>query len=297
MKRFFTLIFLCVFSVTVLAVYQQVTLHDDKLHLIFCDVGQGDAIFIKTPSSKHILIDGGPDRKVLDCLSRHLAFWERKLDIVRLTHLHADHYSGIYYVIDRYAIKSFDTEENVGKNKEFSLLKEKIIGKKIPLRFVTAGDRWVLTTADEKRSAKIYLSILAPKKTEQEEISSSPEKNAIPENMSLVSKISYLSFNSLLTADAQSDEIELSLKDIQDHISVLQISHHGSTTGITDAILNKIKPDLAVISVGAKNRYGHPNKTVLQMLAQEGIRVLRTDMNGDIEIVTDGKNWNVEKIN
>src|SRR6266496_901047 len=102
--KYLVLICLTVIALASLLTYQYFTFNDGKLHLIFCDVGQGDAILIKTPSDKYILIDGGPDRAVVDCLSRHMPFWKRNIDLMLLTHPHADHFFGMFYILERYNV-------------------------------------------------------------------------------------------------------------------------------------------------------------------------------------------------
>src|SRR4051812_44999369 len=102
MKNSILFTFVGLVLVIVLAVFEAGKFNDGKLHVIFCNVGQGDAIFIRTPNGKNMLIDGGPDRSVLNCLAKHMPFWERRIDLMLLTHPHADHFMGMYYVLDRY---------------------------------------------------------------------------------------------------------------------------------------------------------------------------------------------------
>ena len=91
MKKFLLLISTALIILSFLILFAFLNYKDDKLHVVFCDVGQGDAIFIRTPRQADILIDGGPDDKVLECLSRHMPFWDRSLDLVIMTHPDADH--------------------------------------------------------------------------------------------------------------------------------------------------------------------------------------------------------------
>ncbi len=95
------------------------SLPDGKLHLVFCDVGQGDAIYIKTPKGSDILVDGGPNEKVLDCLGRHLPFYDRDIELVVLTHPHADHFTGLISVLERYSVKKIVLENIYAPNYKF----------------------------------------------------------------------------------------------------------------------------------------------------------------------------------
>ena len=102
---------------------------DGKLHVYFCDVGQGDAIYIRMPTGADMLIDGGPNSKVVDCLSKHMPFYDRKIDLVVLTHPQADHLKGLIDVLERYNVTYFASSSiannTEGYSKLVSLIKEK----------------------------------------------------------------------------------------------------------------------------------------------------------------------------
>ncbi len=284
MKKFLFFVSLSIVFLSTIFVYQYIYFYDNKLHVVFCNAGQGDAIFIKTPSNAHILVDGGPDKSVLSCLSSHMPFWERTLDIVFLTHPHADHFLGLMDVVDRYIALSFDTERLGNKTQSFKGLSNIIAEKKIPRRAISEGDRY-------KLGDDISLDAEAPS---QELLQRSSPNGMIGESSelaSLILKLTYKDFDVLLTGDAQSEALSEVVSQNYDSIEVLQVPHHGSRTGLNKEIIDDIAPKLAIISVGAKNRYGHPNREVLQMLAEKGISVLRTDQKGDIEIVSDGKTF------
>ncbi|MBI4089102.1 MAG: DNA internalization-related competence protein ComEC/Rec2, partial [Candidatus Levybacteria bacterium] len=116
------------------------------------------------------------------------------------------------------------------------------------------------------------------------------------EKASLESLIKYKDFSVLLTGDSQEMELEEALRLaplVQSKPSVLQVPHHGSRTGLNLEILQELSPKLAVISVGKGNKYGHPSEEILKILRDKNIKILRTDENGDIEIMTDGERWSV----
>ena len=155
MKKIGFFVLLSLICLISIFVYQIVYFHDGKLHVVFCNVGQGDSILIRTPTSKNILIDGGPDNSVLNCLSAHLPFWERKIDLVILTHPHADHFTGLYYVLDRYIASSFASERLSNSAQSFQTLMKIIGQKKIPERFILAGDKF-------KLGGNVSLNVKAP---------------------------------------------------------------------------------------------------------------------------------------
>ena len=99
------IIFIIIFSVVITGELKK--LPNGKLQVVFCDVGQGDAIYLKTPKGLDILVDGGPDNKVLSCLGRHMPFWDRKIEMVFLTHPHSDHQTGIVAVRQRYQVGEY----------------------------------------------------------------------------------------------------------------------------------------------------------------------------------------------
>lgn len=251
-------------------------LPDNRLHLVFCDVGQGDAILIYQGSSQ-ILIDGGPNQKVLTCLADHLPFWDREIEIVVATHPDADHLTGLIDVIERYVVKQF-VLNSVGKGsavyREFeAAVSEEEAGVYFPQR----GDKISLKS--------MKLAVLWPKSQEKVLGVTTMEKEA--NETSVVLQFSYGNFDVLLPGDI-STEIE-SLLDLED-VEVLKVAHHGSKYSTSEDFLKETKPELAVISVG-KNSFGHPTEEVLKRLEQLGVEVLRTDVDQEIEVVSNGKTW------
>ena len=281
-KRVFFITVIVLISLASVAVYQFIQFDDGKLHIIFCDIGQGDSILIKTPGKKLILADGGPDRLTLDCLSRHLPFWERELDLMLLSHPHADHFVGFLYVLNRFTVLSFATENLSNKTGGFTELLRAIKEEHITVKHVVAGDQWKIADG-------VTISIVGPtaeflKRKDPDGIITDSAESA-----SLATLISYGEFSLLVTGDAPVDELHEVGESI-DAVDVLQIPHHGSTTGLDARVLRDLSPQLAVISVG-ENNYGHPTKKVLDMLTQVSIPVKRTDQEGDVEIVSDGEKW------
>jgi competence protein ComEC len=281
MKKILLFVLLALVALVGFSAYQYFHFHDGKLHIVFCDVGQGDGVLITTPKNKQILIDAGPDRKILDCLSRHMPFWDRTIEIAMLTHPHADHFAGHYYVIDRYSISQFSTERLKNKSDGFMQLEEVLKAHNFPMHFVAAGDTWRIKDG-------VTIKIEAP----SNEFLFSKNPDGIitnsAESASLITHVSYGDFSALLTGDAPVDEMTEVAAAQFDNLDILQIPHHGSNTGIDGAVLDLLSPHLAVISVG-KNNYGHPTKKTLDLLQERGIKVLRTDQRGDVEIVSDGK--------
>lgn len=264
--------------------WQQVVFRDNKLHIVFCDVGQGDAIFVRTPAGANMLFDGGPGDTVLECLSRHMPFWERTLSLVFLSHPHEDHLAGLLGVVGQYNIGQFGTEMISNDTFRYKKLYRIIQNKNIPIKYLFAGNTF-------KLSDGVSVSILSPTKEYLDETSPNGKVGEKEEFASVIPLITYGNFKLLLTGDSQANGLRRALQQMKSvsSISVLQIPHHGSKTGLTQELLDALKPNLAVISVGLKNKYNHPAKSTLELLQRNKIPLKRTDRNRDIEIVSDGK--------
>src|SRR3989337_4197125 len=110
MRKFLLISSVLLFLLGCIFVYQNIIYNDKKLHVVICNVGQGDAIFVRTPSGSDILIDGGPDDSVLNCLGKHMPFWDRTLELVMLSHPHTDHFMGLFSVLQNYKVTAFASE-------------------------------------------------------------------------------------------------------------------------------------------------------------------------------------------
>lgn len=260
--------------------------HDGKLHIVFCDVGQGDGIFIRTPNRTDILLDGGPDQKVLSCLSSHMEFWDRTIDLAILSHPHQDHFVGLIDVIKRYSVLSFGNEKLRNKSEGFASFQNILQQKKIVPRTLAAGSK--ITIGDG-----VVLTILAPS---QEFLTKTSPNGYIGESGefgSLIMLLTYKDFRAVFTSDSQADNLSSAIGNMHHSVSLLQVPHHGSKTGLSRDILEVLGAKLAIISVGKNNRYHHPHGETLKLLRDEDMRILRTDQNGEIEIISDGKTWRV----
>lgn len=256
------------------------TLPDGKVHLYACNVGQGDAILIAWGKTQ-ILIDGGPDKRVIDCLSRYIPFWDRTIETVILTHGEKDHFGGLIEVARRYRIDHFIESDAPVSNQEYKLLKNQV-GRGIKRATQLSHD---LTIGNNM----IYLDIITPNGGIRN------ERNPSLNRLSLIVLATYRNFQALLTGDFEfegNDELieAIAVKIQKGGVDYIKIPHHGSKNGLTQALLKKTDPKLAVISVG-KNNWGHPHKETLDLINQFNLKVLQTDQAGDIQVITDGIFW------
>lgn len=252
---------------------------DDNFHLVSCDVGEGDATFIRYKSTE-ILIDGGPTDAVVDCLSKYIPFWDREIELVILTHPEADHFTGLIEVFRRYKVRTFLRNELTLSNQNYQVL-EKAVGG-------TTTRVVVPTNGQVIRLGLIHLDIVIDEEVKK-------EMNLEKLNLfSIITLVRYGDFEALLTGDYEFEGREGVLFGIskilpKNGVDYIKIPHHGSKNGLTRALLEIAKPKLAVISVG-KNQWGHPVPEVLTMLEDFKARILRTDKEGNIVVTSDGIN-------
>ncbi|MBI2268518.1 MAG: MBL fold metallo-hydrolase [Candidatus Blackburnbacteria bacterium] len=268
---------------------------DNNLHMVFCNVGQGDATLIYKGSTQ-ILVDGGPDSSVISCLSNHMPFWDRTIELVVLTHPEQDHFGGLIDVFRRYKITTFSGSGLSNKSEGYKTLE-----KETDTETDTGMNVISLTSGDRVKKGEIILDVLSPQKEVVAQRSAPTSRGKIlsatesVNEYSVVLEMSYAAFKSLLTGDIEppvTNQIS-QIKQISP-IDVLKVPHHGSKNGLTQELLDAVRPSLAVISAGKNNRYGHPHASVLDMLSKGGAKVLRTDVDGEVEVVSDGNSWRVK---
>ncbi len=256
------------------------TMPDDKLHISFLDVGQGDAILIQTPDSQNILIDGGPDpQKISLELGKRLPFWNRTIDLMVSTQPQADHVTGLVEVLQRYKVKQV-LEPGVPYNSSIYYEWLKLVEEKqIKHEVARAGQEIDLGKG-------IKMEILNPP-TELFEGTSDDVDNS-----GVVLRLTWGKVSFLLTADIRQEaELELIKQRANLRSTVLKVAHHGSKTSTYPQFLAAADPEIAVISVGADNRFGHPSPEVVNRLIDRlgEDKVYRTDRDGTIEFITDGE--------
>jgi competence protein ComEC len=274
MKRpFFIIAFLCVinfFSWQLLFYFK-----DDNLRVVFFDVGQGDAIFIRTPQKHHILIDGGPGNIVLEKLEKELPFFYNSIDLIILSHPHEDHVSGLIEVLERYNVKNIVCTGVLGES-SISRRWNDLINER----------GYKEARLGQKISANnFYITTLYP---------TEGIRNKEVKDLNEVSVVNLFVFKDkysfLFTGDiyaAQEKEVisffENCGKDCNNlEIDVLKVAHHGSKTSTSQEFLKKIMPKVAVIMAGDNNRYGHPHKEIIERLEEFEIKTMRTDKDGNI---------------
>jgi competence protein ComEC len=259
----------------VLIVVALIQLPDGKLHVYFLDVGQGDAIFIVTPSGKQILVDGGPAPSViLTQLARHTPFWDRSVDLVVATQPDADHLAGLVAVMDRYTVGAVLAQEWPDRARDATVSRwSQLIAERRPARIPPqAGTQFQIEPGVE-------MTLLHPDADAPVSLKGN--------DASLVTWLTFGSVSFLLTADVEAaGEAALIRSGRLQSCTVLKAAHHGSKTSTLQEFLALTDPQVVVISVGAGNPFGHPSPEVLARLA--GRPMFRTDQSGTVEIASDG---------
>ncbi|AGB19619.1 ComEC/Rec2 family competence protein [Thermoanaerobacterium thermosaccharolyticum] len=241
-----------------------------KVH--FLDVGQGDSIFIQSPSGKTMLIDAGVPQmgnKVVNYLKN---LGVKKIDILVGTHPHEDHIGGMDYVIDNFDIGQFYMPKVTTNTKTFEYVLNAARNKGLKIDVAKAG---VSLDLGPEASAMM----IAPNGTKYDDLN----------EYSAVIKLNYGDTSFLFTGDAGAEsEKEMINQGYDLKSDVLKIGHHGSSTSTTAAFLDAVDPEYAVISCGKGNDYGHPHSVTLKKLKARNIPVYRTDECGTIVATSDG---------
>ena len=240
-------------------------LPDDKLHVVFCDVGQGDAILVYRKTTQ-MLVDGGPDNKVLGCLARHVPFYDRRIEVAIVTHPQADHMNGIIDVIKRYNVMQLVMGPENNSTVGFKELQRQVSNHKLQVTSVYSGD--------EMKMGGAKFEIVWPERGWV--LGANTEKTDLNE-FGISGRLTYGNFDVMLTADVdqgvEADEIASGLLR---QVEVLKVPHHGSRTALLPSLLEVVRPARAIISVG-KNDFGHPAPETIKLLEDFGVKIERTD--------------------
>lgn len=241
------------------------------------DVGQGDAILIRSPEGKTALIDAGPTREAA-------AEWLRNkgvesVDLVVVTHHHLDHHGGMESVIRDWKPRYFLATDSDHTTQSWLRL----------LKTVKAeGITTVLPTSKARRVelGSVTLTILPQ-----------PPHDPKDENDNSIGiRLQYGGFSMLMTGDSEPPSRKWWLENCPELLrdcSVLKLAHHGSHNGTDSAWLDVVRPELAVASLAAGNSYGHPHSQTLELLKAHRVPLVRTDQWGTITMVSDGESWNL----
>jgi len=269
------------FLVTILVWLAVFFIENRRLEIIFYNIGQGDAILIDTKNNQQILIDGGPDISIVNKLGQILPFYDRKIELIVLTHPDKDHLTGLIEVIKRYQVEKILTDGIECSTEVCRAWQKEIKKKKIPIKIARAGQMIFI-------DKNIVLGILNP----FENLSGKKIKNK--NDASVVVKLIAEGKTFLFTGDITSKrEKKLVENNFNLQSDFLKIAHHGSKYSTSELFLEEVLPETAIISVG-KNKWRLPSKEILERLDERKIKVYRTDIDGDIKIIFGENNFKIK---
>lgn len=260
-------------------------LQGQRLIVHILDVGQGDAIHLRLPDDTDIVVDVGPDERILGALGSVMPMYDKTIELLILTHNHADHIGGLSSLLQEYKVSKI--WQSGAKHESATYFNnEKIIStNNVQSTNVSVGAI--------AKQAGTTINVLYPK---EGMIGQNPTD---PHDATIVLKIAYGEFCLLLTGDLNTNKTNheadiISLANTMNlplNCQALKITHHGSGSGTTEDFLERINPKLAFISVGKRNRYGHPAPSLIKRLQARSITIFRTDEDGTITLTTDGSRF------
>lgn len=283
-KKF--LIFILILFLILFLVYKinlKINSPDEYLFVSFLDVGQGDAIFIRTENHKNILIDAGDGSLVISEISKKIPHWDRVIDLFIITHPHSDHIGGAINIFEYFEVKKILYTGVVHSSPDYISFLKAVQEKNIPLVIIDREQKIIL-------SEDCYLEILYP------DISFLGNSVVNLNNTSIVSRLVYGENSFLFMGDVEKEVEDILIEsDIDLKSDLIKIGHHGSDTSSSDDFLNQVDPQIAVIEVGSNNNFGHPSLRVLKRLERMNIEIFRTDLDGSVNFVGDKKQ--IKRIN
>ena len=257
------------------------TEQDAGIHVAFLDVGQGDATFITFGDGQQMLVDCGIDTRVIEQLGEVMPFYDRSLDYLVVTHPDADHYGGCIDVLKRFDIGHIVYTGYQKPKSQFWHVFDQTLAE-----YRAAGGGYTeVTHRQQWEIASTTIDFLYP----TQEISTfrfadgdAPSSN----DTSIIMKLTHGTQEMLLMADAE-EPLELYLSDVYGDlldVEVLKAGHHGSGSSSITPFLEHVTPDVAIISSGKDNPYGHPSGRVLKRFERFGTDVYRTDQDGTVHV-------------
>ncbi|MBO5349386.1 MAG: DNA internalization-related competence protein ComEC/Rec2 [Clostridia bacterium] len=242
---------------------------DSNMYIHFIDVGQGDSTLIITPSNKKILIDGGGSENGEDYVGKNILLPYlldrriKKLDYMIISHFDSDHVAGLFKILQELKVQQVIISKQIEDSENYQKFLKLVKEKKIVVKQVRTGDRILI----EKN---FFIDFIWPSEVQIAE-------NALNNN-SVVCKLNYNNFSMLFTGDIEKIAEEKILDEVNNNLleaDSLKVAHHGSKTSSIEEFIEAVKPKIALIGVGANNKYGHPNSDVISRLEELRYRSLQ----------------------
>lgn len=244
---------------------------DNRFHIYFLNVDQGDSIFVKTPENHHILVDGGPENFVLEELGKVMPFFDRTIDLAILTHPHADHMDGLVEILKKFEVKALLITGVSVEDDTYRELLKTASAKNVPIFFAERKNDFKL--------GEVIVDILYPFSA----LTGDHFENI--NNSSIGINLIYRKKQILMLGDLEIDkEKELIKRPLPQEVEIYKASHHGSRTASSMEFLEIILPKNVVISAGKNNKFKHPHPETIRNFYKIGTEnIYRTDIDGTIE--------------
>jgi competence protein ComEC len=239
------------------------------------NIGQGDALFIESPTGTQVLVDGGPPKKILTELAKVMSPFDRRIDAFIITNPDQDHIAGFLDVLKIYQVDKVFESGTLNDSKVYQNLKDQINKSNIPSVLARKGMRLDI-------GGGVVVEILFPDRN----VSAWATNDG-----SIVAKLTYGNTRVMLTGDATTKTEDIILRENSEkdlNSDILKVGHHGSRTSTSKEFIKAVSPTYALISDGVNNKYGHPHQDTLDTLSSLGVKVFRTDILGTIIMKSDG---------
>ena len=304
---FFKLFFIAFLVWVVISIIEQWS--DNYVHIIFCDVGQGDAILI-THKDQQILVDGGPDEKVLSCLENHMPFWDKSINFVIATHMDNDHIGGLPAVLASYSADIILKNPSTKKTAVFEALETAVLRKTVNnnndtkvissyigqqfvidalVRFIVVSPRVLYQNLKVNKMAATETTLSAENALFYPIIDNNTSEN----DLSIALLITINDVVVLMTGDMEEEgELAVIKSGMTRPVNIIKAGHHGSKSSSTRQFISILRPEVSVISSGKNNQYNHPFPRVIDLFREFEANIYRTDSQGTVEFITNGvKYW------
>ncbi len=263
-----------------------IVLREDRegiMTFVVLDVGQGDALYIESPTGKQVIVDGGPNKTLMREISKVVPWYDRHLDMIVVTNPDRDHYEGFIPLLEKYKIDTVLEAGTTNPNPAYAIFQKVVLEKNIKKVIAIRGQNIDL-------GGGAFLQVLFPDR----DIS-----GLSPNDGSIVMKLIYGDTSVMLQGDSTSriEEYLLSLSTTTLQSTILKAGHHGSKTSSLEKYIQVVYPKWTVISSGLNNSYGHPHKETLETMKKFNIPTLDTCNNGSLIFRSDGKIFTLKNKN
>jgi len=277
----FSLLGVIIIAVLSVIVFKEADFYEAKIY--FFDIGQGDSFLLRFPNGANVLVDGGPDNSLLPKLGQALPFYDKTIDLMILTHPHADHVLGLVEVLRRYKVKAVLANGIIYNTPDYTAWLTEIQNHHIPFYIARAGQHYIVGQADFEVLFPLQSLFL----TKPEDINGT----------SVVIQLKYKNSKALLMGDlearGEAELVKVFGSNLQSEF--LKVGHHGSDTASAQGFLDLVKPVYAIIQVGQGNTLGLPSFRVIARLNRLKTRIFRTDLIGDIIFSFKNGHWQLNQ--